>query len=81
MTIESITRRERRLRWRGTFGTHSRGMKGADHLPTSHENVVADIKVDGGRVPLFAKFLAEELDLDYLAMFLRTRAIVQEEVR
>ena len=34
----------------GTFGTHFRGMKGADHLPTSHENVVADIKVDGGRV-------------------------------
>ena len=80
VTIESISQAGEAAQLVGTFGAHAKGMKGADHLPTSHESVVADIKIDGGRVPLFAKFLAEELDLDYLAMFLQARAVVQDDV-
>jgi ankyrin repeat protein len=80
VTIENVTKAAEAAQLAGTFGEHAKGMKGADSLSTTHESVVADIKIDGGRVPLFAKFLAEELDLDYLAMFLQTRTIVQQEV-
>ena len=80
VTIESITKAGEAAQLSGTFGTHAKGMKGADSLSTSHESVVADIKIDGGRVPLFAKFLAEELDLDYLALFLQSREVVQADL-
>lgn len=80
VTVENVTKAGEAAQLAGVFGEHAKGMKGADKLSTSHEDVIADIKVDGGRVPLFAKFLAEELDLDYLAMFLECREVLQKEV-
>jgi len=41
-------------------------------------NINPLISIDGGRTALFAKFLAEELDVDYLAMFLLSRERMQK---
>ena len=37
----------------------------------------ADVMFDGGRAQLFAKFLSEEYELDFLALFLQKRLVIQ----
>ena len=39
-----------------------------------------DQAIDGDRCALFAKFLSEEFDISYVAIFLHTRAVVQQEL-
>ena len=70
-----------------TFGQDSKSMtKGSasnsliETEASSIKNIHPLISIDGGRAALFAKFLAEEFDVDYLAMYLLTRSRLQKSL-
>ena len=50
-------------------------------LATTVDSDSTEISIDGSRAVLFSKFLSEELDLDYLAMFLHCRDLVEKDLR
>jgi len=49
-------------------------------LATTVDSDSTEISIDGSRALLFSKFLSEELDLDYLAMFLHCRDLVEKDL-
>eukprot|EP00605_Chrysophyceae_sp_TOSAG23-4_P002242 GSChrysophyteH1.ASY1.ANO1.2486.1 assembled CDS len=77
LTLDNIAKMGELAAMAGTFGKDADKAGGSSKIKRLEENIKADIAIDGGRAQTFAKFLAEELDLDYLAMFLLTRERVQ----
>lgn len=49
-------------------------------LAMTADSECMEVSVDGGRAQMFSRFLSEELDLDYLAMFLHARDLIQTDL-
>ena len=81
LTLDSIAKMGELANMAGTFGKDANKVEGGGSSKKStliQDSIKADITIDGGRAQLFQRFLAEELDLDYLAMFLLSRERVQK---
>ena len=44
------------------------------------EGLKSEMMIDGGRAQIFAKFLSEELDLEYLAVYIHCRDLIQKDL-